>query len=77
MCLTALTVNLVATGVGVAAFPWLGLLSSFAYEHYRWGSLSAARLREYKNAERLAFTDPMATTSARRDVFGSLFSKLT
>lgn len=59
MWLTALTVNLVATGVGVAAFPRLGLLSCFVYEYYHWGSLPAARLRECKNAERLASTDPI------------------
>lgn len=76
MWLTALTLNLVVTAVGVAAFPRLGLSSSFVYEHYHWGRLSAARLREYKNPECLASTDPMASTSAKKDVFGRIFSKL-
>lgn len=55
----------------------LELLSfhGFVFENYHWGSLSTARLREYKNAD--ASTDLMARTSARRDVFGSLVSKLT
>lgn len=69
MWLTALTVNLVVTGVGVAAFPRLGLSSSFVYEHYHRGNLSAAKLKEHKNAERLAPTDPMARTSASKNVF--------
>lgn len=76
MWLTALTLNLAATGVGMPVFPRLGLSSSFLHEQYHWGRLSAAKLRDYKNAERLASTGPMARTSARKDVFWGPFLKI-